>query len=342
MSTDVLIAGDVFPAALHGESLAARLGQDAAPDLFVWTLDAAIAAGPRRDGVTCLSFEPDALDCLRLGKTNVAVTASNHLTDFGDAGAVATLDELDQRGFQHVGAGANRAAAARNLYVDLPAGRVALLAFAEIHPRVSALEAGETNAGVRPVEVEICLRAIREAAQQADWVWVVLHWGEEFVRFPDPQHREIAHQMVDAGAALVAASHTHVPLGYERRGAATIFYGLGNFLFPPFQEAQGYTYQWHPAARQGVVAAGRFADGAWSWEPREIRISPAGFPRLGHHGWCPDYGTILPRDAAEYARVFPRLRRGERIKFRLQRLCFMSWQERAFRIRKLMGAGPNR
>jgi hypothetical protein len=167
----------------------------------------------------------------------------------------------------------------------------------------------------------------------------VLHWGEEFVRFPDPYHRQIARDMVDAGASLVAASHTHVPLGYERRGAATIFYGLGNFLFPPYREARGYTYLWHPAARRGVMAAGRLDHGKWSWEPREILLSREGFPRLCNHGKCPDYGQVLPPDASEYARVFPRMRRRERFKFRLQRLCFMSWQERAFRIRNLIHVG---
>jgi hypothetical protein len=276
------------------------------------------------------------LDPLRIGETTVAVTASNHITDFGDAGVKATLSELDERGIRHVGAGADRTRAAEDACIDLPAGRVALLAFAETHPRVSALAAGESSAGVCSFELEACLRAIRAAKQRADWVWVVLHWGSEFVRFPDPDQRRMAWEMVDEGASLVVASHTHVPLGYERRGPAAIFYGLGNFIFPPYRDERGYTYQWHPAARQGVVAVGKFQDGNWSWAPREIRLCRAGAPRLGHHGNCPDYAQTLPLKLSDYAHQYPAMRRRERLKFYLQRLCFMSWQERAYRIRHLL------
>jgi hypothetical protein len=334
--TEVVIGGDVCPAQLAGEGLLGPLGVSRTPDLFMWTLDAALPAGPKRPGYSWIPFDPAALDELRLGKTTVAVTAANHITDFGDGGVRETLDELTRRGIRHVGAGVDQNQAEQNLIVDLPVGRVALLAFAETHPRVSALAADPTAAGVRPFELDSCLQAIRAARQQADWVWVVLHWGEEFVRFPDPEQRRMAWDMVDAGASLVVASHTHVPLGYERRGDATIFYGLGNFLYPPYEEERGYQYRWHPASRQGVLAIGRYEANRWSWQPREIRLSPAGVPRQASHAHCPNYGELLPADLSEYAKIYPRLRRRERMGYRLQRICFMSWQERAYRIRQLI------
>jgi hypothetical protein len=333
--TQVLIAGDVCPAVVSGDDLAARLQLDEPPDLFVWTLDAAVPAGPPRPGVTCMPFDPAALDSLRLGKSTLVATASNHLSDFGDQGVATTLRQLDEHGYRHVGAGPDRSRAAENAYLDLPAGRVAVLAYAEIHPRVSALAATDSHAGVRPFDIDACLQDIREAKQQADWVWIVLHWGEEFVRFPDPDQRRMAWQLADAGASLVVAAHTHVPLGFERRNDSFIFYGLGNFVFPPYREARGYRYAWHPAACQGVMAAGTFENGAWTWSPREIRLSRDGLPRVEKHGSCPDYGRMLPSQLSDYAEQFPALRNRERLKFMMQRLCFMSWDERAFRLRRL-------
>jgi hypothetical protein len=146
----------------------------------------------------------------------------------------------------------------------------------------------------------------------------------------------MARRMVDAGASLVVAAHTHVPLGYERWNGGTIFYGLGNFVFPPYREARGYRYTWHVAARQGVMAAGYFENGAWSWQPREIKLTPAGIPYQATHGNCPDYGLLLAPDDAGYAEQFRWLRKRERMKFFVGRLWSMSWQERTFRLRQLV------
>jgi hypothetical protein len=287
-----------------------------------------------------MPFEPRNLEALKVAHSNVAITASNHMSDFGAAGTARTLKELSERGFTHTGAGDNLSQAQQNAYLELPVGRVAVLAYSEIHPRVGAVSATQTASGVRPLDRQVCLDDIRKAKQQADWVWVILHWGEEFVRFPNPEHREVAWEFADAGASLVAAAHTHVPLGYEKRGEATIFYGLGNFIFPPYCEARGYNYAWHRSARQGVIAKGVFKFGQWHWRPIEIRLSAKGIPRAAAHGNCPDYGELLPPHSSDYARKFDGLRKKERLQFFLERLCYMSMQERAFRLRQLFRTTP--
>jgi hypothetical protein len=58
---------------------------------------------------------------------------------------------------------------------------------------------------------------------------------------------------------------------------------------------------------------------------------------LHSHRHCPDYGQRLPNDLAGYERKFPTLRARERRTFVVQRLLSMSWQERAFRLRRMLG-----
>ena len=334
----VLIAGDVCPVAVGTKSLLDCLGISQAPDLMIFTLDAAVAVGPpERD--TCIAFRPDDLAGLRLGRTtNLAVTASNHLTDFGDAGVRATLEALDKGGFEHVGAGMEVSASESVKVVDLPSGggRIALLAFAETGPRVGARAAGSSKAGVRAYDEACCLYAIEQARREADWVWVILHWGQEFVRYPDPEQRRMAWRMADAGAALVVASHTHVPLGHERRSDTSIFYGLGNFMFPAYREGQGYEYRWHPLARRGIVLQGCLVGGRWRWTPLSIRHNTYGLPSRTARDWCPNYATALPVGLDAYDRLYRRLRRRERLIYVIQRLMFMTTEERAFRTRKLL------
>jgi hypothetical protein len=333
----VLVAGDVCPARIVGDDLLTRLRLTESPAWFIFTLDAALPSKSPRPQFTCIPFAAEDLNALAIGKSNLAVIASNHLTDFGEAGVEQTLDELTRRGFHYTGGGLNRQQARQNASLKFESGRVAVLAYAETSPRVGALAATENRGGVRAFDLEMCTQEVEEARSQSDWVWVILHWGEEFVRYPDPEQRRMAWRLVDAGASLVVASHTHVPLGFEKRGASSIFYGLGNFLYPPYREARGYRYSWHASARDGVVLAGNFQDGVWNWQPREIRLSAAGLPRLHAHRHCPDYGQRLPNDLAGYEESFPTLRARERRTFLVQRLLSMSWQERVFRLRQLLG-----
>jgi hypothetical protein len=336
---EVVVAGDVRPTRVP-DGLVGRLGLSRPPDMFLFTLDAAVAGGPPADGQTCISFLPDALDDYRLAPVTVAVTASNHVTDFGDSGFRATLDALECHSILSVGAGAALAEVEQPLVVELPmeSGRLAILAFAETTDRVGARAVTAAAAGIRAFEPAAAERAVRAAAAEADWVWVILHWGDEFVRYPDPEQRRTAWRLVDAGASLVAASHTHVPLGYERHGQGMIFYGLGNLVFPGYREQRGFSYRWPPMARRGLIACGRLEGGSWTWTSRPVRHGTDGLPWLDDTaGECPDFGLSLPGDGSAYENAYSWLRRRERATYLVQRLMFMSFDERVWRLERLFG-----
>jgi hypothetical protein len=328
----VVIVGDVWPTLAYG-SVAASLGLKTEPELFIWTLDGAIEGAESHKDRACLGFTSAALAPLAYGKTSLAVTASNHVTDFGEAGVAATLQALDQHGIRHVGAGLHRQQAEIPAVIEIANRRLIVLSFAETEPRVGAFAATVTRAGVRPLVEEESLHAIEQAKKQADWVWVVLHWGTEFVRFPDADQRQLARRMMAAGASLVVGSHVHVPLGYEDLATGPVFYGLGNFVFPDFREPLGYEYRWHPTARRGVVLMGKYGDGAWQWNTVGVRLDAKGLPHRVKQSRCPNYALKLPADLRVYRSVYERLKRRERWRYLCERLCFMTWQERAVHLK---------
>lgn len=342
MKVEIVLAGDVNPTPIpNGLLRALQLSQS--PDLFLFTVDAAVASGPPVAGQTCISFFPNTLDDYRIAPLSIAVTASNHVTDFGKLGLSATLEALKQHGFLTVGSGLEIVEAEKSLFIDLPYdnGRLAILAFAdtgEVTGQVGARAAGVGSEGVRALDSKKAEQAVRVAATEADWVWVVLHWGEEFVRYPHPEQRRTAWRLVDAGASLVVASHTHVPLGYERRGRGTIFYGLGNLVFPSYQEQRGFQYHWHPMARRGIVVCGSCENRVWTWVPRIIRHDLYGIPRLARTSNCSDLGTSYAANMSIYKRVYPWLRRRDRGVHLLQRFIFMSVEERVRRLEELFRA----
>ncbi len=76
---------------------------------------------------------------------------------------------------------------------------------------------------------------LRRAHEQADFVVVFAHWGEEDTFAPNSYQTGWAEALADAGADLIIGCHTHTlqPLGaVECAGGRTVpvFFGLGNFL----------------------------------------------------------------------------------------------------------------
>lgn len=74
---------------------------------------------------------------------------------------------------------------------------------------------------------------VRTEAESGRVVVVYTHWGEEYVP-PIPRVRALAHQFVDAGAAIVIGSHPHVVQEHEVYKGKDIYYSLGNFVFDQY------------------------------------------------------------------------------------------------------------
>ncbi len=79
------------------------------------------------------------------------------------------------------------------------------------------------------------LAAVMRAGAEADIVVCFLHIGEEYDPEPTARQTALARQLVEAGAAAVVCSHTHVlgPYGTLRTAAGAegeVFWGLGNFV----------------------------------------------------------------------------------------------------------------
>lgn len=58
----------------------------------------------------------------------MTTACNNHIFDFGENGILQTIENLDKSGYVHAGVGRNLSEAAAPKYLDLPQGRVALIA----------------------------------------------------------------------------------------------------------------------------------------------------------------------------------------------------------------------
>jgi poly-gamma-glutamate synthesis protein (capsule biosynthesis protein) len=81
--------------------------------------------------------------------------------------------------------------------------------------------------------VDIITRLARDPS--IDAILVTPHWGDEYAVHPTEAQRDLAHQLLDAGALAVLGTHPHVLQPWEkyltRDGRETlVVYSLGNFV----------------------------------------------------------------------------------------------------------------
>lgn len=91
---------------------------------------------------------PRAIDFLRTAKINGVTLANNHVLDYGPEALLDCLTLLDQAGIKRTGAGPTMEEALAPLALDLPEGRLAVMALTDNEPE---WEATMTKPGVNYV-----------------------------------------------------------------------------------------------------------------------------------------------------------------------------------------------
>lgn len=166
---------------------------------------------------------PEALDALVAASIDLVAFTNNHCFDYGAEAFLDTLAHLRERGVAYVGAGHNRHEALSPHIQEINGVKVAFLAFTQksFLPAWSydLWEAQDNKPGVIFIDGEKgrtdVLTAVAEAQTQADVVLVSLHWGYEGTLAPQTWQRELAKEIIDAGATAILGHHPHLPFGVE-------------------------------------------------------------------------------------------------------------------------------
>lgn len=171
--------------------------------------------------------EEAALGVLKELNVDGVTMANNHILDYGSKGLLDTLDVLKRNNFAYVGAGRNLAEASQTLYLDTPAGKIAIVNFAENE----WASATDDKAGANPMDIVDNARQIKVARQMADYVFVIVHGGHEYYNLPSLRMQKQYRFYAEQGADIIIGHHTHCIGGNEVHEGVPIYYSLGNFLF---------------------------------------------------------------------------------------------------------------
>lgn len=175
---------------------------------------------------------PDAIDLLRAFKVKGVWLANNHMYDL-PLPAENTKQQLAAAGISSFGAGATLAEASAPFRLAGNSTSLALFAFG--WQVIGCRPATSRGEGVNPLTAEHALHTIRQfrAADNTSCVIFIMHWNYELELYPQPAHRQLAHDLIRAGVDAVIGLHPHVVNGAEVVEGKPVVYSLGNWFFPP-------------------------------------------------------------------------------------------------------------
>jgi len=166
--------------------------------------------------------EPQAAAALRSSGINLVGIANNHIFEYGENGLSETARHLRDNNVEWVGK-------KNHSICNIAGNRVAFLSWSLVPdtywPRLDPSGYYNIAGSLAPI-----LDEIQEVRSTADYVVLLLHWGNEFVHQPSRKQREIGLTLIDAGADAIIGHHPHVLQPIERYKNGLIAYSLGNFV----------------------------------------------------------------------------------------------------------------
>jgi hypothetical protein len=154
----------------------------------------------------------EAMRVLTSAGINAVAVANNHADDFGRDGFLDAIARLR----------------ANDISVLGPSGPIVFQTRTGAKAAVIALD--DTN-DQSPVDRARVAAEIADAHEQAPFVLIFMHWGEENTSRVTERQRELARWLIDHGADAIAGSHPHCIQPSDSYHGRPIFYSLGNLVF---------------------------------------------------------------------------------------------------------------
>lgn len=181
------------------------------------------------------NYNPELIPALKLAGVDVVSTANNHAMDRRSKGADRTIENLKKEGMPFMG---TRSTA------DMNAPWYAITEAKGI--RIGWVACTFSTNGIPDAKNQVLscyddkstvLQTITDLKKRSDIDAVIVtpHWGVEYQSSPQQAEKNLAHQMLDAGALAVFGGHPHVTQPWEKYEThdgreGFVIYSLGNFV----------------------------------------------------------------------------------------------------------------
>lgn len=214
----------------HFEGVKERFAE---ADYVVGNLETTLSVRPPYGGYPAFATPDSYARYMHEAGFDAVTVANNHILDRGTLGVLQTLAALDNADIESVGVRVASLNEGRTepLVVDVEGFKIALLAYTY----------GTNSNFNREVEVGLMdtltmRRHIESVRQEVDYIFALVHWGDEYARRPNAEQRRMAEWMRGAGVDFVVGSHPHVVqpaelwCDDEGRVEGGVIFSLGNFI----------------------------------------------------------------------------------------------------------------
>lgn len=159
---------------------------------------------------------------------NLAYISNNHALDYGASGLNDTIQSLKKNGLEPLGVGNNIKEARKPCIKNLGGYTVAFINYSENEFNVAKAD----SPGANPLNIIQNIKDIRYANKVADYVFIIIHAGQDFNHYPPPFILDQLRFYAEEGASAIICHHSHYIAGFEKHHGVPIFYGLGNIIYP--------------------------------------------------------------------------------------------------------------
>lgn len=174
--------------------------------------------------------DPKTLEGLQYAGIDVVSFANNHVWDWSREAFLQSLELLEQKGIDYIGAGRNYDESHTAKIIERNGIKVAYLGYTNLLPySLRQTDSVPSVAGIDMEQMAIDISNAKESG--ADIVVASFHWGEEYDTTHNNLEEVIAKAVIDAGVDLVIGHHPHVVQEVEVYNGGVIAYSLGNLIF---------------------------------------------------------------------------------------------------------------
>ena len=196
-------------------------------------------------------------DLSKFNHLNLYGIANNHVMQVGAEAYEQTINFCHNNHIQYVGSNLKRSTVFTH-----QGKKVGILAFSQRPDNFSTLPLYWHVPEYGDIQIEI------DSLRDCDYKIAFLHWGYEFMNYPNIDQKLLGHWLIDNGIDLVVGMHPHVAQGVEIYKGKQIYYSLGNSVFH---------MNWEPT-RYGLLLSVDPSSGAVTSE--YTKIDKKGFPHI--------------------------------------------------------------
>jgi hypothetical protein len=185
---------------------------------------------------TRLKVHHKSLELLNCININLLTLANNHVYDQLFEGFKNTIDFLEKNSLDYIGASEQNKE--QKIIKIINEKKVAFLNY--VHHQTNPKFPPDIQINVNVYNKKTIISEIIKIKPGVDYIVLILHWGLDNSRFPEPWQRKDAKEFINAGVDLIVGHHSHVLQGFEKINNSYVFYSLGNFAFAPLKEGKDH------------------------------------------------------------------------------------------------------